>query len=184
MNYKLTTILLAVGMLVMLGASTIQAAPEPTVQPAAPAGNYDFATFGTEWQPEVRGQFTWFVPRDWGTQVKATGGTDRWVHIAIPFATYIAGTPMKISHIEFCAKTSNAAGGTKPTEVTATSDTGNTWLGGPSIGHKWPDNALHCWYFDDPTPSFFPNLGLNVKLHFANTGDMITLYKAWVSVVP
>jgi hypothetical protein len=183
MNYRLTTILLAVGMLVMLGASTIQAAPEPTVQPAALAGNYDFATFGTEWQPQIRGQFTWFVPRDWGTQAKAAGGTDRWVHIAIPFATYIAGTPMKIKHIEFCAQSTNGAGGTKPVYVKGYSDTGNYWLAANTSG-TWTDNALHCWFFDDPAPSFFPNLGLSVQLHFANTGDMITLYKAWVSVVP
>jgi hypothetical protein len=181
MNYRLTTFLLAVALLLILGVSSIQAAPEPTVQAAAPAGNYDFTTYGTAWLPEIRGQYGWIAPRGWGLQAKAKTTGYKWMHMPMQYPTVIASSLMKVSYIEFCAQSSNGAV-TKPVHIDYYSDNGNKWY---NMAISWPaDNNVHCIGYTLPAPTWYQNLGLSVQLYFPNTTDMITMYKAWVRVTP
>ena len=184
MNYRLTTILLAVALLFILGVSTIQAAPKETVQPApqavAPAGNYDFTNFGTAWVPEVLGQYNWWHQRGWGTQAKpkTTGG--KWVHIPIPFTSQLGGSSMYVNYVEFCAQSTNGAAGTGPNHM-------DIYAGTSVLVHSniswWTDNAYHC-YGLYPGDVWVESLGISLSLNFANATDMITLSKAWARVHP
>ena len=185
MNSRLTTFVLVLAMIVILGVSSTGAAPEAVapaaVQQVADAGDYDFTTYGTAWVPEIIGQFSWWHPRGWGMQAKSKLVADRWVHIPIPYPSRIAGSLMKIKYIEFCAKSANGAAGTGPNRIDYYSDGGMfhssaiTW---------WADNAYHCWGYTLATPTWYGNLGISVRLHFSNVTDLITLYKAWVRVAP
>ena len=185
MNSRLTTIVLVLVMIVILGVSSTAAAPEAVapaaVQQVADAGDYDFTTYGTAWVPEMLGQFSWWHARGWGMQAKSKLVGDRWVHIAIPYPSQIAGSSMKVKYIEYCAKSSNGAAGTGPTRVDYYSDAG---LFHTSYGGWWSDNAYHCWGYTLPVATWYENLGISVRLHFSNTTDLITLYKAWVRVAP
>lgn len=181
MNYRLTTILLAVALLVILGVSSIQAAPAATVQAAAPSGDYDFTQYGTAWIPEIRAQYNWLAPRGWGLQAKAKTTGLKWMHIPIPFPTQIASSTMKIKYVEFCATSSNGAV-TYPTHIDYYADPGNVWY---HTNISWPaDNSEHCIGYTLPIPTWYQSLGLSVQLYFPNTTDMITMYKAWVRLTP
>lgn len=180
MNYRLTTILLAVALLVILGVSSIQAAAPESVKQTA-TGDYDFVNYGTAWVPEIRGQFNWFVPKGWGTQVKSKTTGGKWVHIPIPMASRISDTMMKVKDIEFCAKSTNGAAGTGPAHIDIYSDAGVKWHSNIAW---WADNNYHCWHYFVGTPLWLESVGFSVSLNFANTSDMITLYKAWIRVSP
>jgi hypothetical protein len=181
MNYRLTTILLAVALLLILGVSSIQAAPEPTVQAAAPAGDYDFTQYGTAWIPEIRAQYGWIAPRGWGLQAKAKTTGYKWMHIPIPYPTVIASSAMKIKYVEFCLQSNNGAS-TYPVHVDYYADTGSVWY---HQNISWPaDNNEHCIGYTPAVPVWQQSLGISLQLYFPNTTDMITLYKAWVRVTP
>lgn len=185
MNYRVTTILLAAALLLVLGVSTIQAAPldQPaaSINPVAPAGDYDFTNHGTAWVPENRASFLAFIPRGWGsaTRVKAAGS--QWVHIPIPYPTLMAGSLMYIKYVEFCAKSSNGAS-TKPIQMDLWEAGGTKFYSGAV---SWPaDNAYHCVGHTFSPATWRQDLGISVLLSYANTTDVITLYKAWVRVAP
>ena len=185
MNSRMTTIMVAMAMIIVLGVSNSLAAPaavQPAaVKPAAAAGDYDFTTYGTGWIPEVLGQYNWWHARGWGTQAKPKTVGGKWVHIPVPYPARIADTGMRIKFVEFCAQSTNGAGGTGPNQLDLYSDYGVFYSGAIS----WPgDNSTHCYTYTLPTPTWYPNLGVSVRLNFANTTDMITLYKAWVRIIP
>lgn len=181
MNYRLTTSLLALALLLVVGVGATQAAPPASVNLAAPAGNYDFATHGTAWVPEARGQFQAFSPKGWGipTRVKAPGSY--WVHIPVSYPTYIAGSAMYIKYVEFCAKSTNGAS-SKPVHWDLwEADHSNFY----SQDISWTANNLyHCWGHTFSPGTWRQDLGISVLLTFVNTTDTITLSKAWVSVNP
>ncbi len=185
MNHRFTTIALAVALLLVVGSTSGQAAPlgQPaaSVQPAAPAGDYDFTTHGTAWVPEVRSYFKVFNPKGWGMATQAQAAGSYWVHIPVPFPTRIAGSLMNIKYVQFCAKSTNGAS-TKPVRMDLYEANGNKFL---SVAVSWwADNAYHCWGYTFGTPVFREDLGISLYLTYANATDAITLYKAWVRVAP
>lgn len=176
MNYRVTTILLAAALILALGVSNTRAAPSLVADP----GDYDFTNHGTDWVSESPGSIA-LVFKGWGAVTRAkTAAGDYWVHIPVPFPSRIADSLMKIKFVEFCAQSTNGAS-TKPTRM-------DLWeYGGQfaSVGIAWPaDNNKHCYTYTLSTPTFHQNLGVSVLLHFANTADKITLYKAWVRLIP
>ncbi len=138
----------------------------------------DYAIHGTAWVKE--GPVTsMFKSMGWGTEVKAKAAGDIWVHIPIPFNTYLNGVAQKVTHVEFCAKSSHGSI-TKPIKLHV-----RTSQSLPrSTNISWPaDNNYHCAWIDFP-PTWYEDIGVSVLLHFANTTDKITLYKAWLRTVP
>jgi hypothetical protein len=176
MNYRITTVLLAVALLLVIGASDSHAAPYFAASP----GDYDFTTHGTDWVNETPGQVA-FSYKGWGTTTRAkTTAGQYWVHVPVPFPSRIANSLMKIKFVEFCAQSTNGAS-TKPVQMDLWEYAGQF----ASVGIAWPaDNAKHCFTYTLPTPAFHQDLGISVKLNFANTTDRITLYKAWVRIIP
>lgn len=140
----------------------------------------DYAIHGTAWVRQNPGQFSMFKTFGWGTEAKVKAAGDQWVHIPIPFTTYINGVSQKVTHLEFCAKSSNGAI-TKPVRLDVwASDTLVKWA-----NITWAaDNNLHCGYINISPGVWYQDIGISVKLHFANTTDKITLYKAWLSTSP
>jgi hypothetical protein len=176
MNYRITTILLAVALIFAIGVNSSRAAPLG----AATAGDYDFTTHGTAWVPEIRSKFGAWMPRGWGTVATAKAAGQYWVHIPVPYPSRIADSLMKIKFVEFCAQSNNGAN-TKPIQMDLWDYNGKFG----SIGIAWPaDNAKHCFTYTLVTPTFYQDLGISVLLKFANTTDVITLYKAWVRIIP
>lgn len=123
--------------------------------------------------------FTNFDPYGWGTFVRAKAAGDQWIHMAIPLITYLEGRPQKISRVEFCAKPSNGVS-SRPIRI-------DIWANGGRFVAKaiaWPaDNLYHCYYVPFDPPVWKEALGVSILLHFANTADTITMYKAWVRLV-
>lgn len=180
-------IILVVLLVVVLLASMVLvtgAAPEPMTDPsprnAAPAGIYDFTTHGTGWVVEAPVQ-TVLGGKGWGAEVKARSAAGSyWVHIPVPFPTRIADSLMYVQYVQFCAASTNGAS-TKPVQV-------DLWDYGSKFYTEsiswWADNAKHCWSHSFSTPVWAQDLGISVKLTFANTTDKIVLYKAWVRIAP
>ena len=184
MNYRITTVLLAVTLLLVLGVPAIQAAPlgqpEASANTVAAAGDYDFTTHGTAWVRQVPGEFILFRPLGWGIEARAKAAGSKWVHIPVPFPSRIANSLMKIKFVEFCAQSTNGAI-SKPTRMDLWDYNGRFG----SVNISWPaDNAKHCYTYTFGSPAFHQDLGVSVLLYFANTTDKITLYKAWVRIVP
>jgi hypothetical protein len=121
-----------------------------------------------------------FKPYSWGTGVKAKTAGNQWVHIAIPYISYLDGTVLNLQHAEFCVKSTNGAD-TKPVKI----EVWDNEVRNGSWPIFWPgDNSYHCIWIDYLTPGWFESVGISVQLHFANTIDKITLYKAWIIMVP
>jgi hypothetical protein len=184
MNYRFTTILLAVALLLVIGVPAIHAAPldQPadSIKPVVPAGNYDFTNHGTAWVPQVGASFSLFSPRGLGMLTQAKVAGQQWVHIPIPFPSVMSGSGMNITHVEFCAISTNGTS-TKPVKWELWSNGGRFYVASIS----WPaDNAEHCIYHDFAAPVWQEDLGISVLLKFANTTNQITLRKAWVRVIP
>ncbi len=172
-------------MIVILGVSNTGAAPAAVgpaaVQPAAGPGNYDFTTYGTSWIPEVLGQYNWWHARGWGMQAKPKTIGDKWVHIPLPYPSGISNTAMKVTYIEFCAQSANGAAGTGPNQMDIYSD-------GAGLFHSeaitwWADNSRHCWGYRLPTQPGIRTWASRPS-SLSKPFDLITLYKAWVRVVP
>jgi hypothetical protein len=184
MNYRITTILLAVALLLVIGVPAIQAAPLDTpavsVNPVAPAGSYDFTNHGTAWVPQVGTSFSLFSPKGLGMLTKVKVAGQQWVHIPMPYPSVIAGSGMYIAHVEFCAISTNGTS-TRPIRWELWSNSGRFYV----ANITWPaDNAEHCISHAFAAPVWQEDLGISVLLKFANTTDQITLRKAWVRVVP
>lgn len=184
MNYRMTTILLAVALLLALGVNVTQAAPRDypgtSANLVAPAGDYDFGTHGTAWVPEKSAGFALFKPFGWGIETRAKVAGYQWVHIPVPVATRIAGSRMLIKYVEFCAQSTNGAI-SKPVRWDMWDYNGSFY----SAAIAWPaTNNKYCFGHTFSAPFAFEGLGISVRLKFANPTDKITLYKAWVRVVP
>jgi hypothetical protein len=184
MNYRITTVLLAVALLLVLGVNMTQAAPLRTdTGPgdlAAPVGIYDYTNHGTAWVPELRAKFSLFKPVGWGTMTKAKVAGNQWVHIPVPYPSRIADTLVKIKYVEFCAQSSSGVA-TKPIRLDLWDYTGRFY----STNIAWPaNNNKFCFGHEFNPPIWQQDLGVSVLLHFANATDTITLYKAWVRVTP
>ena len=118
MNFRFTTILLALTLLLVLGVSVTQAAPAERPSEVAPAGIYDFTNHGTAWVAERRAQFRLFRPFGWGIKTKVKTASSQWVHIPIPMPSRIANDFVNVQYVEFCAQSSKGAL-TKPCRVVA-----------------------------------------------------------------
>jgi hypothetical protein len=186
MNYRFTTILLTVALLLVIVVPSIQAAPSnpsklAQVEVVAPAGNYDFTNHGTAWMPELPGKLDTNKPVGWGRAISPTLAGSYWVHIPIPFATVLAGSAMKMQYIEFCAQSSNGVGGTKPVTMDLWENAGK-FLTVPVV---WAaNNSKQCFGYTFNPTVWHQDLGISVLLTFVNPADTITLYKAWVRVQP
>jgi hypothetical protein len=175
-------------LMLVAGSGALLAGASPAGQSAlgstAPriSTNTDLVAHGTAWVPEARSKFSRWVPKGWGIEakVKAAGVGDVWVHIPIPDETVANGTVMNLVYVEFCAKSSNGAQ-TMPTRM-------DLWAFDTRFKSQavtWPaDNAIHCWGITFSPVTWQQSLGVSVLLHFANTTDQITLYKAWARVQP
>jgi hypothetical protein len=170
-------------LLLVAGSAPILAgAAGPSSDVRASEGNTDVVAFGTAWVPQSRSRFAVWRPMGWGTEVKvkASGVGDQWVHIPLPYASVEEGTAVTLYYVEFCAKSSNGAA-TKPVTMDIWTDAGR--LTSQSVA--WAaNNSRQCWGYTLAAPTWVESLGFSVKLHFASTGDMITLYKAWAHVGP
>lgn len=184
MNYRLTTILLAVALLLILGVGITQASPQ-TQPPAAekqvaPAGSYDFTNHGTGWVNEAPMQLQ-LLFKGWGAVAKAkTTPGSYWVHIPIPYTSALAGSAMKIQYVEFCAQSTNGAVA-KPVQMDLWEYAGKFY----TQPIAWPaDGAKHCIGHVFNPITWRQDLGISVLLSLGNTTDKVTLYKAWVRVFP
>jgi hypothetical protein len=184
MNYRLSTILLAVALLLVLGVSVTQAAPG--VQPAAsvpqvaPDGYYDFAVHGG-WSGRSS-DFAEFYPKSYGTFVRAkVGGGTFWVHNSIPITTRVADTGLRLQYVEFCMKSSD------PTNAKLTAwqlwEYPNKKF---SIPFTWDPNnySFQCFGYTFSNPVFRQDLGFSISLQFANQWGEIILGKAWARFIP
>ena len=181
MNYRLTTVLLALALLLVLGAGSTLAAPDASVKTAAPAGDYDFTIHGTAWTVELRGQFSTVVPRGWGTLTRVKSAGSYWVHIPVPYPSVIAGSSMYVKYVEFCAKSSDY---TKayPVHWDMYDGSGSNFY---SSNITWAsDNAYHCIGATFTPGVWRQDLGISVLMTYQDTTTIFTLYKAWVRVNP
>lgn len=184
MKYRNAIILLAVAVLLVASVTATGAAPAASINSdhryAANPGDYDFSNHGTAWVPEARSQFKLFVPKGWGTVTQAKVAGQYWVHIPIPHPTFIAGSPMKLKYVEFCAQSTNGAA-TKPIAWTLWEYPKQVYS--PPLSWVANNNA-QCIGYSFTTPVFREDLGISVHLNFANATDRITLYKAWARFIP
>jgi len=184
MNYRKTTILMAVVLMLVLSVNMTQAAPAPRPSDAAPAGYYDFTNHGTAWVAEKRGNFRLFKPFGWGirTATKAKfSPSDQWIHIPIPMPSRIADNLMYVQYVQFCAQSTNGAL-TRPIRWDLWDDnTGRIF----ARGINWPaDNLKHCIGYTFSPVKWASNLGISVLVRYANATDQVTMFKAWVRVRP
>jgi hypothetical protein len=137
----------------------------------------DIAVHGTMWNAENRGQFSALKTFGWGTYTKAKAVGTQWVHIAIPYVTYLEDIAQKVRYVEFCAQ-SSAGATTKPSRL-------DIWGGATRFytgAIVWPANNNRNCVGTFFTPGVWKeDLGISVQLNYANTADTITLYKAWAS---
>lgn len=138
----------------------------------------DLAVHGTMWQPQFRGHFSWAV-KGWGTETRAVSGYEnsyQWVHLSVPYATYIIGVAQKINYVEFCAKADHP-NRTSPVRLDLWSH--DTRL--VSVPLSWPNStAIHCVGVHFSPTIWKEDLGLSVLNKYDNLTDMVTLYKGWV----
>jgi len=175
-------ILAVLVLLLVTGSTPILAGAADTPDQRASEGYSDLVNYGTAWVPQSRNSFARFRPMGWGMEakVKPVGVGDQWVHIPIPFMSVGEGSPVLIEYVEFCAMSSNGAA-SAPTTFHLWSDGGRFKIGPVT----WPaDNDRHCIGVTLSPPVWEDSLGVSVSLHFANTTDQITLYKAWARVRP
>lgn len=135
----------------------------------------DISVHGTMWRPENSAQFAMYKPYGWGiaTKVKAIG--NQWVHIPIPYITYLEDVGQKVRYVQFCAQ-SSAGAATRPTALHLW--TGNTRFYAGAVA--WPaNNNLNCWGVTFSPGVWRADLGVSVLLYYANITHTITLYKAW-----
>jgi len=195
MNYRaIASLFLLLPLLFGNASATTGAQVNPDVQPVVTSGVYDynenvprynsdgatprtdFTMHGTAWVPETRFQFSLWKPWGWGTEVKAKGAGYRWVHIPIPFTTYLADVAQKVKFVEFCAQSTNGAA-TKP--VTLHARTTSALVGNVAIA--WAaNNNKQCARLNFTPSTWYEDIGVSVRLYFANATDRITLYKAWL----
>ena len=180
MNHRFTLILMALALIVVLGVTNTEAAPKETVRSVAPPGIYVFTNDGTDWTPEVLGQYNWWHARGWGTQAKPKTTGPKWVHISIPIAEMVSLSNMYVETVGFCARSSNGAGGTGPSRIDIYND--DTLFTTQNISW-WTDNDYHCPTFN-LTPTMFEAVSISLSLNFAHTTDMITLGMAFVWTAP
>jgi hypothetical protein len=184
MNYKFTTILLTVFLLVVLGVSITQAAPQAHTPESgklvAPAGNYDFTAHGTAWVNETPGQVK-LLYKGWGAIARAkTTPAKYWVHIPLPFPSVLAGSALYVNYVEFCAQSTNGVNA-KPVHMDVWDYAGKF----VNVNIAWPaDSAKHCFGYALAAPAWHQDGGISVQLQFSNTVDMVTLYKAWIRLTP
>ena len=181
MNFRFTTILLALTLLLVLGVSVTQAAPAERPSEVAPAGIYDFTNHGTAWVAERRAQFRLFRPFGWGIKTKVKTASSQWVHIPIPMPSRIANDFVNVQYVEFCAQSSKGTL-TKPVRWDLWDDNSGRFY---SADITWPaDNAKHCIGHTFSPTYWVSNLGVSVLIQYANKYHAVTLYKAWVRVEP
>jgi hypothetical protein len=184
MNYRLTTVLLAVALLLVLGVSVTQAAsngqPVASIPQVAPAGAYDFVEHGTNWEPGVDWWFASIIHYGWGTKFRATAAGTNEVHISIPITTRMANTLLRLQYVEFCLYTDNAVN-SKPV-------TWKLWeypKKNFSVPFTWDSTKnQQCLGYTFSNPVFRQDLGFSVQLQFGNNFEEITLYKAWARFIP
>lgn len=166
---------------IVAGADDVAASA--THEARATVAASDFTNMGTAWVPQLRNKFSMWKPLGWGIEARiklAAVGQDQWVHIPIPMPTLLDGTWVDISYVEFCAKSSSGAS-SKPIHWDLWSDGGSFY----SEDITWPaDNNTHCIGHTFSPMTWQPNLGISVLLHFTSTTHTITLFKAWVEVLP
>ena len=171
--------------LLVSGSVPILAGASSAPDTRASEGYSDLVGYGTSWVPQSRSKFSAWRPMGWGIEakVKAAGVGDQWVHIPIPFMSVEEGTGMKVAYVEFCAQSSNGAA-TKPVRMHLRSEGGAVGIFGDQAVVWAANNNRQCFGINLSPPVWKESLGVSVLVHFANTSDMITLYKAWVHLVP
>jgi len=136
----------------------------------------DFSMHGTAWVRETPGAFLRWKIMGWGIEAKAKAAGYQWVHIPMPFTTYLEDVAQKVNHVEFCAQSTNGAA-TKP--VTLHARTSAALVGNVAV--TWAaNNNRQCAWINWSPGVWREDIGISVQLYFANTTDQITLYKAWL----
>lgn len=160
-----------------IGAST--EAPDADA-PQATTGAVDIATQGTEWVVERKWKFKVNMPLGWGVRTKAKAATQEWIHIPLSYTTFLDGTAMKLSKVEFCAAATNPTQ-TKPVRM-------DVWAKNQRISQKnltWPNSTgIVCQWIDYASPKWYESIGISVLVNYANDKDKVTFYKAWLRLVP
>jgi hypothetical protein len=180
------TILALLVLLLIAGSAPILAGAD-TPEQRATSGFSDLVNFGTGWVPQLKGAFgNKWKPYGWGIEASvkpARAPGYQWVHIPIPYMSVIESTAVKLDLVQFCARSSNGAA-TKPTDVHVwvDSNAGATRIAAQSI--TWANNNDKQCITVNLADAWYASLSLSVQLYFANSNDVITLYKAWARVVP
>lgn len=176
-------IALTVFALAFATAGSVSSAETGSAVPAEVAditGQTHIAVQGTDWVAERPQKFRRWKAYAWGVETRAKEATQEWVHIPIPTPTYIDGTPLKVMHLEFCAKAS-APRKSAPVAV-------HIWANQSRIYTEtiaWPlTRAEHCHKIDFSPPRWMESVGVSVLVKYANRRNTVTLTKAWISLVP
>lgn len=183
MNYKSITSLLVLIPLLLGGVSTSQGtAGGSDIAPAASVKSGELlyvsaiSMAGTMWQPQNVASFKQWTVYGWGTAVKSSSAGNRWVHIGVPNIYFLENSFKSISSVEFCAKSSRGSH-TKPTQM-------DIWSYDERFSTQsisWAsNNNTQCISRDFSPRVFYRDISISVLLHFANTADQITLYRAEV----
>ena len=180
---RLVILLAVAGILALAIATSGSAAPvvEAGGDSRAMTGKMDVVSPGTAWVVQRPGKV---VQRynSWGLKVRhKTGGyVGEWFFMPLTLPTVVDGTPMRISLVEFCAKTTNPQG-VRPTLLRLNEDA--SMFEYSAI--LWPNKKTkHCHSVGFNPPVWKQTLGLSVRVQFWNNTDSITFFKAWVRVVP
>ena len=177
------TVALTVFALAFATAGGVSSAESDEVAPEAAldiTGQTHVAVQGTDWVAERPGRFRTWKPYAWGVETRAKEATQQWVHIPIPTLTYVDGTPLKVMHLEFCARTS-APNKSKPVAIHIWANQSRVYT--ESI--SWPSTrSEHCHKVDFSPPVWMESVGVSVLVKYANRRNKVTLTKAWISLVP
>ena len=185
MNYKAITSLLVLIPLLLGGVSTSHIVTGGSdIAPAASPKSEELlfvssiSMAGTMWQPQREAQFGQWTVYGWGTAVKSSIAGNRWVHIGVPNVWFLENQFKSISLVQFCAR-SSSGNRTKPTQM-------DVWSYGTQISSDaitWANNNdLQCIDHTFNPRVFYRDVSISVFLHFANTTDEITLYRAEVYI--
>jgi len=180
------TILGLLVLLLVAGSAPIFAGADDEAVESRALGTTDVVAYGTAWVPEIRPAFNNWKPYGWGlrAKIKTTHeGTYQWVHIPIPYISRGDGAWSYFDLAEFCIQSSHPAQ-TRPTQIDLWSDNRGRFYSGPVMGWSTSNTGKQCFTINPAGKLWLESFGISVRIFFADDTHQLTLYKAWVRVVP
>lgn len=186
-GFARNTLIALLSLALVAGGTILATADEPAVSVAVDGpearlttGDTDHVAHGTAWVAQREWKFQKIIHYGWGTWFKKRLPGNEWIHVSIPWTSYLDGSWVDVKFVQFCAQSTNGTV-TKPIRV-------DIWENDNQIASQpiaWPaDNLYHCVDVNF-TPSYWAeSIGVSVLVHFENKADKITFYKAWATATP